>query len=63
MRTQEDYAAAMAADEVAALPPSLRDLVVPALPTGWGSLDEASAMVARRRDDGARWYRTRGTHA
>lgn len=62
MRTQEDYAAAMAADDVARLPPVLRDLVVPALPTGWASLDEASAMVARRRDDGARWYRTRATH-
>jgi len=63
MRTQEDYAAAMAADEVAAMPPSLRGLVAPTLPTGWRSLDEASAILARRRDDGARWYRTRSTHA
>lgn len=63
MRTQENYAEALTPAEQQALPDELRRLVVPDLPTGWRSVEEARQMMQRRRDGGRTWYRTRGTHA
>lgn len=62
LRTQENYYEALTAEQVEELPARLRALVVPDLPTGWRSLEEARAMMRRRREQSRTWYRTRGTH-
>lgn len=62
LRTQENYAEAFTADELAALPDDLRSLVAPELPTGWRSVAEARTVMARRRDRSRTLYQTRAQH-
>ncbi|MDE1674753.1 phytanoyl-CoA dioxygenase family protein [Nocardia gipuzkoensis] len=62
MRPQENYAALYSDGDLTGLPAEFAQLVGLEPATGWASPAEAAAIVARRRDRGRDYYRTRSQH-